>query len=123
VGLGLFLTGIFTLDCREIDPGCENTSWQASAHLTVAGLTVLALFISPFVVARGLRFSEGWGDLRGLSLMFGGLTVVAAIGGSAVGEGLGSYAAVIPWFAWITILSVRMLRLARVAAGVLGPGQ
>ena len=58
VGLGFFLTGTFTLGCREIDPGCENTSWQASTHLTVAGRTVLALFTSPFVVARAVGFSE-----------------------------------------------------------------
>lgn len=113
VGLGFFLTGIFTLDCREIDTGCENNSWQASVHLTVAGLLVLALFLSPFVVARALRFAEGWRDLRVPSLVCGVLTVAAAIAGSVLGEGLGAYAAVVPWFAWITILSVRMLRVAQ----------
>jgi hypothetical membrane protein len=37
VGVGIFLTGFFTLDCREIDAGCEITSWQATAHVITAG--------------------------------------------------------------------------------------
>lgn len=113
VGACLFLTGIFTLDCREIDAPCENASWQATSHLTVAGVTVLALFVSPFVVARAVRFSDGWQDLRAPSLILGALTVVASAVASAWGEGLGSYVAVIIWFAWLTLLAVRMLRLAR----------
>jgi hypothetical protein len=82
------------------------------------------LLITPFVGARALRFSEGWRDLRVPSLILGVLTVVAAIVGSLVGEGFGSYGAVIPWLVWITIVSVRMLRLANahpVRAGI--PGQ
>ena len=122
VGLCLFLTGIFTLDCREIDTGCENSSWQATSHLTVAGVTVLALFASPFVVARAVRFSEGWQDVRVPSLVLGGLTVVASTVASAAGAGLGSYVAVIVWFAWLTVLALRMLRLAQGAARVAGTG-
>jgi hypothetical protein len=116
VGACLFLTGNLTLDCREIDTRCENTTWQASSHLTVAGVTVLALFVSPFVVARAVRFSEGWQDLRVPSLIFGALTVVASIVASGWGEGLGSYVAVITWFAWLTVLAVRMLRLVRASS-------
>ena len=32
VGTGLFLDGLFGLDCQGIDAGCDNTSWHASAH-------------------------------------------------------------------------------------------
>jgi hypothetical membrane protein len=117
VGACLFLTGIFTLDCQEIDARCENTSWQAASHLTVAGVTVLALFVSPLVVGRAVRFSEGWQDLRVPSLIFGALAVVASIVASAGGEGLGSYVAVIVWFVWVSVLAVRMLRLAGATSG------
>jgi hypothetical membrane protein len=113
VGVALFLTGIFTLDCRVIDAGCENTSSQAIVHSIVAGLAALAILASPFVVARGVRFTDGWQDLRIPSLVFGVLAVVGAVVGSAVGEGLASYVLAIVWFAWVTILAVRMLRLVR----------
>lgn len=117
VGVCIVLTGVLTLDCREIDTRCENASWRATGHITVAGLTGLALVASPFVVARALRFTDAWNDLRVPSLTFGVLTVVGSAGGSAVGAGLGSYVAVIIWFAWITVLSVRMLHLARARSG------
>jgi len=29
-----------------------------------------------------------------------------------MGDGIGTYAVVIPWFAWITIVALRMLRVA-----------
>jgi Protein of unknown function (DUF998) len=116
VGVGFFLTGFFTLDCREIDAGCSerSMSWQANTHVTVALVILLALGLSPFVLARALKFLPRWRDLRITTFAFGVGTIVVTIAVSAVvGEGLGQYAAVIAWFAWITILSLRMLRLAR----------
>ena len=32
VGVGMFLDGIFRLDCRGIDAGCDNTSWHSTVH-------------------------------------------------------------------------------------------
>jgi hypothetical protein len=115
VGVGLFLTGIFTVDCREIDVGCNSNdvSWQAGVHSNAGLVAVLALVVSPFVVARGARFADGWRDLRVPSLVFGCLTIIGAVAGSAVGEGFGQYVLVFVWFAWITVLAVRMRRLAR----------
>jgi hypothetical protein len=115
VGVGLFLTGVFTLDCRQIDAGCADAdvSGQASAHLGVGLATALALLISPFVVARAVKFADDWRDLRLLSVVLGCLAIVGAVAGSAVGEGLGQYLMVIAWFAWLTVLAIRMHRLAR----------
>jgi hypothetical membrane protein len=116
VAVGLFLTGFITLDCREIDVNCDTPmSWQATGHVIVAVATALALFVSPFVIARGLRFAASWRDLRGPTLVFAVTTIAGAIIGSVVGEGFGQYVAVIVWFAWITILAVRMRGLARAA--------
>jgi hypothetical protein len=116
VGVGTFLTGFLTLDCREIDTPCENTSWQATGHLIVAGLISLALLVSPFVVARAMKVTAAWRDLRIPSVIFGVLTVVGAGLGSAVGVGIGQYTAVMTWFAWIIILALRMLGLATAAS-------
>ena len=112
VGVCVFLTGLCRLDCRQIDPGCENSSWHAAAHNAVAGLTVLALVLAPFVLARALKLTQRWRDLWLPTLAFGIGTIVAAVAGSVVGEGLGSLLAVLVWFIWITVLAIRMLRLA-----------
>jgi hypothetical protein len=32
LGVTRFLEGFLRLDCRGMDEGCENTSWQADAH-------------------------------------------------------------------------------------------
>jgi hypothetical protein len=113
VGIGVFLTGFFTLDCREIDTACENTSWEAVGHVIVAVPTLLMMIATPFVIARALKSAPRWRDLRRPTLVLGGITIAAGIGGSAIGEGLGRYLAFISWFTWITLLAIRMLRLAR----------
>jgi hypothetical membrane protein len=118
VGIGIFLSGFFRLDCRQIDVGCEDSSWHAAAHNATAGIIVLALVFAPFVLARGLKVSPAWNDLWVPTLAFGVGTVVAAIAAGAVGEGLSSLVAVLVWFVWITVLAIRMLRLA--AQGVEG---
>lgn len=116
VGVGTFLTGFLTLDCRQIDTACENASWQATGHLIVAALISLALFAAPFVIARALKFTSAWRDLRVPSVTLGVLTIVGAVVGSTAGEGIAQYAAVFVWFAWVTILAVRMLGLTRTAS-------
>jgi hypothetical membrane protein len=111
-----FLTGIFRLDCREIDKGCEPvSSWHANAHIIDAGLTVVAFALAPFVLARGLRFATGWRDLSIPTLSFGIGTIVVGVVGGAIGPGAASLLAVLVWFIWITILAIRMHRLSRAA--------
>jgi hypothetical protein len=118
VGAGLFLTGFLTLDCREIDSGCsgDDVSWQANGHMMVAILTVLALLVAPFVVARAMKFAAAWRDLRVPTVMFGVVTIVGGVAGSVVGAGLGQYVLVAVWFAWVTVLALRMFRLSRAAS-------
>lgn len=112
LGVGAFLTGFFTLDCREIDAGCTNSSWQADAHVAVAVPALLALLLAQFVLARALRLAPQSRDMRPPTIALGVVTVVGFFAGSAIGEGLGQYLAFLPWFAWIALLSVRMLRLS-----------
>jgi hypothetical membrane protein len=112
-GVGIFLSGFFRLDCRHIDRGCDQvSSWHAVAHNIDGGFTVLALVLAPFVLLRALKLAPHWRDLWVPTLAFGIGTIVAAIAGGAVGDGLASLLGVLVWFAWITVLAVRMFRLS-----------
>lgn len=112
VAIGIVVTGIANEDCREMDPGCSNDSAEIVVHLIAALLSGLCLLISPFVLARSLRWIPAWQDLRRTTLVLGAITVVGTVGGSAIGAGLGAYTAFVPWFAWIILLSRRMATLA-----------
>ena len=112
VATGIVVTGLATEDCRVMDPGCSNGSSEVVVHAIAALLLVLCLLISPFVLARSLRWVPAWQDLRRTTLVLGVITVVGTVGGSAIGVGLGAYAAFVPWFAWIFLLSGRMATLA-----------
>lgn len=116
VGLGVFLSGFLRLDCRQIDSGCEDTSWHAVGHNINGGITVLALVLAPFVLARAFKLAPSWHDRWLLTLVAGIGTVVAAIVGGAIGEGLGQFLALSLWFAWIALLALQVLRLSRKSA-------
>jgi hypothetical protein len=47
------------------------------------------------------------------TLSFGVGTIVVAVVGGAIGPGFASLVAVLVWFAWITVLALRMHRLSR----------
>ena len=83
--------------------------------MAVAAPALLALVAAPFVLARAFGGLAGWQDLWKPTLAFGVGTLIAAIVGSALGEGLGQFLPV--GFAWIAVLAVRMLRLTRVERG------
>jgi hypothetical protein len=112
VGIGIFLSGFLRLDCRHIDRGCEQKSWHAITHGADAGLTVLALVLPPFVLARALKLEPRWRQLWLPTLAFGVGTIAAAVAGGVVGAGLASLTGPLVWFAWITMLAIRMLRLS-----------
>jgi Protein of unknown function (DUF998) len=118
-GVCIFLTGLFRLDCREMDTGCGNSSWHAQTHFAVAGLTALVLVLAPFVMARALKVATpDWRDLWMPTLGFAIGSVVAGLAGSAAGGGLGSLLLALVWFTWIVVLALRMLRLTRGPEGV-----
>jgi hypothetical protein len=72
LGVTRFLEGFLRLDCRGMDEGCENTSWQADAHgiesgtaVRAAGITWFLWLGAPSVAADAPRGREngqtGWG--------------------------------------------------------------
>ncbi len=115
VGLGLFLLGIFRIDCREIDAGCDtpDASWHGTTHGIVAGITVLAILLAPFVLSRALKLTLRWSDLWIPTLALGIGAIAALVAGNAVGVGLGGLLSAIASLAWLAVLSIRMLLLAR----------
>jgi Protein of unknown function (DUF998) len=55
LGVTRFLEGFLRLDCRGMDEGCENTSWQADAHGIESGIAAALSFLVPPVLAFAFR--------------------------------------------------------------------
>jgi hypothetical protein len=111
--VGTFLDGLFRLDCRKIDEGCDRTSsWHATAHLVETGFTVLGIFVAVFALAWAFRKSTRWRDLWIASLASGIAALVSLVLFSLPGEGLGVRVATTILFAWVALVSYRLLRIA-----------
>jgi Protein of unknown function (DUF998) len=63
LGVTRFLEGFLRLDCRSMDEGCENTSWQANAHGIESGIASALFFLVPPVLAFAFRRLPQWRDL------------------------------------------------------------
>lgn len=61
-GVGMFLDGLFRLDCQPIDTGCSNHSWHSHAHKIESGLTVGFTFASILLLALAFRGDARWRD-------------------------------------------------------------
>jgi hypothetical protein len=59
-GLGMFLDGLFRLDCRPIDVGCSNDSWHSHAHKIESGFTAAFTLVSIVLLALAFRRVQGW---------------------------------------------------------------
>jgi hypothetical membrane protein len=118
-GLGTFLDGLLRLDCREIDPGCDSTeSWHANAHVVETTFTVLGIFIAVFAFSRAFKKSSSWSDLWVVTLA-AGIGAVAALALLSIwGAGLAVRVATTILYAWIALISYRLLRLADETKGV-----
>ena len=60
VGAGMFLDGLFRLDCQGIDAACDNTSWHSSAHTIESAITATVLLLTPLVLAFAFRRLPAW---------------------------------------------------------------
>ena len=114
MGVGQFFDGWFRLECRAIDAGCSGggTSWQVVAHEIESLFTVLGLLVSVFALARAFKKSERWRDLRTPSLIAGFGTIGIFIGLLFVGGGVAVRLGLGVWFAWVALVSYRLLRIA-----------
>ena len=112
LGVTRFLEGFLRLDCRGIDEGCENTSWQADAHRIESGIAAATFFLVPLVLAFAFRRLPQWRDLWLPTLLAVPAVVVVSVLFSTIGDGAAIRAASITWFVWLGLLAWRLMRLA-----------
>ena len=112
LGVTRFLEGFLRLDCRGIDDGCENTSWQADAHGIESGIASALFFLAPLTLAFAFRRLPQWRDLWLPTLLAVPVVVTASVVFSVVGDGAAVRAASITWFLWLGLLAWRLLHIA-----------
>jgi len=111
-GVGMFLDGIFRLDCQSIDAGCVNDSWHSHAHKIESGVTVGLTFASILILALAFRRIPAW---RG-----SWLPVIAAIPAvfvanivfSALGPGAATRAGTVVVLAVVAFVGYQVVRHA-----------
>ena len=62
VGVGVFLDGLFRLDCQGIDTNCQNESWHSDAHKMEGRFTTAFTLLAPIILAFAFRRIAGWRD-------------------------------------------------------------
>jgi hypothetical protein len=112
LGVTRFLEGFLRLDCRGMDQGCENTSWQADAHRIESGIAAALVVLVPPVLAFALRRLPQWRDLWLPTLLIVPVVVAVSVLFSGIGDGAAVRAASITWFLWLGLLAWRLMRFA-----------
>ena len=112
LGVLRFLEGFLRLDCRGIDAGCENDSWQADAHGIESGIAAALLFIVPPVLAFAFRRRPEWRDLWLPTLLAVPAVIGISVLFSIIGDGAATRAASVGWFLWLGLIAFRLLRIA-----------
>ena len=112
LGATRFLEGFLRLDCRGMDAGCENTSWQADGHGIESGIAAALFFVVPPLLAFAFRRLPEWRDLWLPTLLTVPVVVAASVLFSVIGDGAAVRAASITWFLWLGLLAWRLLRIA-----------
>jgi len=112
IGVTRFLEGFLRLDCRGMDEGCENTSWQADGHRFESGIASALFFLVPLLLAFAFRRLPQWRDLWLPTLLAVPAVVAVSVLFSVIGDGAAVRAASITWFIWLGLLAWRQLRIA-----------
>jgi Protein of unknown function (DUF998) len=112
LGVGRFLEGFLRLDCRGMDAGCENDSWQSTGHGIESGISAALFFLAPPLLALAFRRLPAWRDLWLPTLLAVPVIVAASVLFSIVGDGAATRAASIVWFLWLALVAFRLFRSA-----------
>jgi Protein of unknown function (DUF998) len=115
LGLGVFLDGLFRLDCQGIDVGCENDSWHASAHKMEGRVTTAATVTAPFVLAFAFRRLPEWRDTWLPSLAAVPVALAVGILFSVLGNGAATRATTLTWLLWLAFVAFQLLRKSEAA--------
>ena len=121
-GLGILVAGIARNDCSSELEACKAridggaVSWHHDLHDAVSGLVFLTLVVAQLVLARAFRRDPYWRRLRAYSIFSGSLTLallVLFIAGPIDGwNGLIQRVFLAVPLVWITVLGIRLRRLA-----------
>jgi hypothetical membrane protein len=105
-GGALFLVGLFPVDCRAIDAGCDKPwdSWHGTAHGIAAAIATIAFLLAPFALARALQLAPRWRGFWVPTLGFGIGTIAALLVGGVFGQGLSDLLSAVVWLAWVAVL-------------------
>ena len=112
LGVTRFLEGFLRLDCRGMDEGCENTSWQADGHGIESGIASALFFLVPLALAFAFRRLPQWRDLWLPTLLATPVVVAVSVVFSVIGDGAAVRAASVTWFLWLGLVAWRLLRIA-----------
>ena len=121
IGLTRFLEGFLRLDCRGMDTGCENTSWQADGHGIESGIAAALFFVVPVLLAFAFRRMPEWRALWLPSLFAVPAIIAVQVLFSVIGDGAAVRAGSIAWFLWLGLLAWWLLRIAE--RGTVGPAR
>jgi hypothetical membrane protein len=121
VGVGMFLDGLFRLDCGPIDHGCRNNSWHAHVHKIESGITVAFTLLSIVLLALAFRRAADWSNawlptLAGLPAIF-----IANVVFSPLGAGAATRAGTVAVLAVYAFLAVSLLRHTAAASSRRSP--
>jgi len=111
-GCGMFLDGIFRLDCQSIDRGCVNDSWHSHAHKIESGVTVIATFAAIVLLALAFRRLPAWRPAWILTIAGLPAVFAANIAFSALGAGAATRAGTVVVTATFAFVAFRLWRSA-----------
>jgi hypothetical protein len=109
-GVGVFLDGLFRLDCRGIDAACTNDSWHSHGHKIESGVTGAATLIAPVILAFAFRRIPAWRDSWLPSLVATPVALLASVAFSLIGDGAATRSATVIVVAWMAFVSIRLLQ-------------
>ena len=109
-GVGLFFDGIFRLDCRDIDAGCQNDSWHAEAHRMEGRVSIAAVIAAPIVLAFAFRRLPAWRDTWLPTLAAVPASILMGVLFSTVGDAAGTRATSLTWALWLALVAFQLLR-------------
>lgn len=110
VGVGVFLDGVFRLDCQGIDSNCQNDSWHSDAHKMEGRFTTAFTLLAPIILAFAFRRIAGWRDTWLPTLAAIPASIVVGILFSGLGDGAATRATTLTWTLWAAFVAFRLLQ-------------
>lgn len=108
-GIGMFLDGIFRLDCQPTDAACSNVSWHSQAHKIESDFTVGFTFVSIVLLALAFRLIPYWRDAWMPAVAAIPAVFVANIVFSSVGPGAATRAGTVVVVGVVAFIGFRLL--------------